>query len=74
MSYLGAQAAQHLRDALNEALEKVDNPERLVGRRVPGVAYRWAETNGLEVQETAFAPPGQLFIIGAIPVPWEEPA
>ena len=56
---------------LDETFASVEAPTKLVGYTIPDEAREWAEENGLEVQQSDFAPRGQLFIIGAVPVPWE---
>lgn len=70
-----------LRERLNDALVWVEDPRQLVGQDVPPAAAEWAETNGLAVVRTKFAPPGRLYIVGAVPVVdldsvrgWEEQA
>ena len=59
--------------ALDEAFAKVDYPQQLVGRTVPKEAERWAEEHGVEVRRSLSAPPGKLYLIGAVPVPWGRP-
>lgn len=52
-------------------LDGVEDAQTLCGQQVPAEARAWAEENGLDVKQTEFAPAGRLFIIGALPVPWE---
>lgn len=56
------------RAALDKALDDIYEARELIGYQVPAWAQRWAETNGLNVRESRFAPPGLLFIAGLIPV------
>jgi hypothetical protein len=58
-------------EKLNEALACVVDPQKLVGKTVPRAAEEWGELNGLDVARSDFAPPGYLYIIGAVPVPWD---
>jgi hypothetical protein len=57
---------------LDETLDRIEDPQKLVGRAIPIAAIEWAEQHGLEVQRAEFAPPGRLYIIGAVPVPWAD--
>lgn len=59
-------------ELLDRALEQVDAPTALVGRVIPSKAREWAESRGLEVRVSEFAPRGDLFIIGALPVGFPE--
>jgi hypothetical protein len=57
-----------IRQACFEAYSKVEDPRELIGRHVPSPARIWAEEHRLVVRETTFAPPGRLYIVGAVPV------
>lgn len=67
---------QRLRDNLDFTLGRVENATEIVGKEIPGWVEDWAERNGLDVRRSSFAPPGKLYIVGAVPVerrPWDVP-
>ena len=62
-------AAQRQRATLEAAFDGVEDARMIVGQFIPVAVREWAEERGLEARETQFAPPGRIFIVGAVPIP-----